>query len=82
MLVSQVDQAVSQYLTQASVESINNGQALLKLEQTGEVVSWPVSHLPAHITPGSQVTIQFGDEKQKMQERNSIAHMVLAQLMQ
>ncbi len=82
MLVSHVDQAVSQYLTSASVESITNGQAVLKLEQTGEIVSWPISHLPAHISPGSHITIQFGDEKQKVQERNNIAYMVLEQLMQ
>lgn len=82
MLVSQVNQAISQYLTTASIESIENGQAVLKLEQTGEQVSWPISHLPAHITPGTQISIQFGDEKLKAAERNTIAHFVLEQLMQ
>lgn len=81
MLVSQVNQAISQYLTTASVGTVENGKALLTLDQTGEQVLWPISHLPAHVTPGTQVTIQFGDEKQKEQERNNIAYYVLEQLM-
>ena len=82
MLVSQVTQAISRYLTSASVERIENGQALLRLDGTGEMVYWPITHLPAHINTGSQISIQFGDEKMLTDERNNIAHHVLADLMQ
>lgn len=82
MLVSQVTAQIARYLTIAFVEKIENGQALLRLDNTGEMVYWPISHLPAHITPGSQVSIQFGDEKALQSERDVIAHHVLSQLMQ
>ncbi|MBI4835793.1 MAG: hypothetical protein HY817_00875 [Candidatus Abawacabacteria bacterium] len=82
MLVSQVAQSISQYLTFASVERIEDSQALLKLDGTGETVYWPLSHLPAHIETGMQISIQFGDEKLLKQERDMIAHNVLQQLMQ
>lgn len=82
MLVSEVTQGIAHYLTIASVERIDEGQALLKLDDTGERVYWPLSHLPAHIAVGNQVSIRFGDESVGKQERDLLAHRVLEQLMQ
>ncbi len=80
MLSQQLGQALAHYLVTASVQSIEGNKATLKLETTGELVTWPTMHLPSYLTPGSTISFQIGPDNMVQQERDAIARKLLADL--
>ncbi len=80
MLSQHLGQALAHYLVTASVQSIEGSKAILKLDPTGELIAWPIAHLPSFLTPGSTVSIQIGPDTLVQQEREAIARRLLAEL--
>ncbi|OGC81971.1 MAG: hypothetical protein A2V81_03810 [Candidatus Abawacabacteria bacterium RBG_16_42_10] len=80
MLSQQLGQALARYLITASIQSIEGGKAILKLDTTGELIAWPIAHLPSYLTPGSVVSFQIGSDTLVQQEREAIARKLLADL--
>lgn len=80
MLSQQLGQELAHYLINASVQSIEGSKAILKIDSTGELIAWPIAHLPSFLTPGSVVSIQIGPETLVQQEREAIARKLLSEL--
>lgn len=80
MLSQQVGQALARYLITASIQSIEGSKAILKLDNTGELVTWPIAHLPSYLAPGSIISFQIGPDSLVQQEREAIARKLLADL--